>query len=264
MNVKLNRRIQEMQEVEQAYFMPSCGDESNPIGACYDHAARNNLEIKPLRNLYLGVSFSNEEIERYIHENNLKNYHTISRYDDIEMKIAELLANKEIVARFSGRCEWGARSLGNRAILAHPSHMESFYTINDFIKSRDFWMPFAPTILSSAAQNYLRGYDPKKIKTPHYMITAFAASELGLIHLRAALHQGDHTLRPQVLEHSMNPDFYRLIKIFEDMTGVGAVLNTSFNMHGYPLVATIEQAILTFERSDLRFLVLGNYLLSKR
>ena len=262
MNVKLNRRIQEMVEVEQAHFMPSCGDESNPIGASYDYAVRSGSMTKPLNNLYLGVSYSNKEIEEFIESNNLRERYEITYYDDIEEKIAELLADREIVARFSGRCEWGARSLGNRAILAHPSHMESFYTINDYIKSRDFWMPFAPSMLDTAASKYLEDYDPNKAKAP-YMITAYAATELGVMHLRAALHQGDHTLRPQVVEEYTNPGYYRLITLFEGMTGVGGVLNTSFNLHGYPLVATLEQALSTFDNSDLNYLAVNNFLISK-
>jgi carbamoyltransferase len=95
------------------------------------------------------------------------------------------------------------------------------------------------------------------------MITAYAATELGVEHLRAALHQGDHTLRPQVIEQSANPDYYRLIQSFEKRTGVGAVLNTSFNLHGYPLVATPEQALMTFERSGLRHLALEGFYIAK-
>lgn len=263
MNVKLNRRIQEMPEVEKAFFMPSCGDESNAIGASYDFFIRNGYKTRQLENLYLGISFNESTIMQVLEEKNLGDSYDISKSDDIELQIAELLAQREIVARFSGRCEWGARSLGNRAILGHPSYMESFYEINDHIKSRDFWMPFAPSILDTAAHQYLQDYNPKRVSA-EFMITAFAATDLALHHLRAALHQGDHTLRPQVLEQSTNPKYYHLLKCFEELTGVGGVLNTSFNLHGYPLVATPEQALITLEKSNLKYLALGNFLLSKR
>ena len=262
MNVKLNRRIQEMPDVKQAFFMPSCGDESNAIGAAYHHAVMAGHETEPLENLYLGIGYSSDAIESFIEQNDIAKKYIVERYDDIEMQVAKLLAKREIVARFAGRCEWGARSLGNRAILAHPSHMESFYTVNDYIKSRDFWMPFAPSILDSAATKYLKDYNPEKVKAPH-MITAFAATDLGVQHLRAALHQGDHTLRPQVVEKKTNPEYYRLIQLFEEITGVGAILNTSFNLHGYPLVATPEQAIFTFENSGLQNLAIGSFLIRK-
>lgn len=263
MNVKLNMRIQEMQEVERAHFLPSCGDESNPIGAAFALAIQKGIAVKPLDILYLGISYGREKLARFIADNRLTKRYSVTEPPDVEYAIADLLAQREVVARFSGRCEWGARSLGNRAILAHPSHLESFYTVNDLIKSRDFWMPFAPTILDTHAHHYLENYLPAKAEAP-YMITAFKATPLGIERLRAAMHQGDHTIRPQVLTQRANPAYYSLLKAFHEKTGVGAVLNTSLNLHGYPLVATPEQALLTLERSGLNHLALGPFLISKK
>ncbi len=263
MNVKLNKRIQEMREVEQAWFLPSCGDESNPLGAAYARAVELGMPVKPLTNLYLGISYQREELAAFIKENVPEDRYEISEPQDIEEAIADLLASGAVVARFSGRCEWGARSLGNRAILAHPSHLESFFTVNDLIKARDFWMPFAPTVLDSWASRYLVDYEPERARAPH-MITAFRATPLGVQHLRAAMHQGDFTIRPQVLEPEANPGYYRLLEAFERRTGVGGLMNTSFNLHGYPLVATPEQALITLENSGLHHLALGEFLISKR
>lgn len=262
MNVKLNKRIQEMPEVEQAWFLPSCGDESNPLGAAYARAVELGIEVKPLTHLYLGISYQRQEIAAFIEKNELGNRYEISEPQDIEEAIAGLLAGGAVVARFSGRCEWGARSLGNRAILAHPSHLESFFTVNDLIKARDFWMPFAPTVLDTWASRYLMDYRPERVKAPH-MITAYRATPLGVEHLRAAMHQGDFTIRPQVLEREINPSYYRLLEAFERHTGVGGLMNTSFNLHGYPLVASPEQAFMTFEKSGLKHLAMDSFLLSK-
>ncbi|WP_404385099.1 carbamoyltransferase C-terminal domain-containing protein [Caenispirillum salinarum] len=263
MNVKLNKCLQEMPEIESIHFMPSCGDESNPIGAAYAVSAAAGVQPKPIKNIYLGIEYSRDELSRFIDEQRLAETYSIEEPADINERVADLLASGEIVARFAGRCEWGARSLGNRAILGHPSHMESFYTVNDQIKSRDFWMPFAPSMLDYRAAEYLEGYNPERARAP-YMITAFQATPKGVQDLRAALHQGDHTLRPQVVTQDGNPDYYRLLQSFEKRTGVGGVLNTSFNLHGYPLVATPEQAVFTLERSGLRNLALGPFLVSKR
>lgn len=262
MNVKLNKKLQELPEVERIEFMPSCGDESLPIGALYEFASRNAITPRPLTDLYLGVAYDDEAIDRFIAAEKLSGRYEVSRFDDIELELAALLANGEIVARFAGRGEWGARSLGNRAILAHPSRMESFHTVNEQIKSRDFWMPFAPTILDSFVGRYLSGYDPTKVDAS-YMITAFDISPDAAPLLRAALHQGDLTARPQVLRRDANPEFYALIERFSELTGVGAVLNTSLNLHGEPLVATPQQALHTFENSGLRNLALGPYLIRK-
>ena len=177
--------------------------------------------------------------------------------------VAGLLADGHVVARFAGGNEWGARSLGNRAILAHPGRMESFYTVNDQIKCRDFWMPFAPSVLDSAADQYLEGWSMDRTPAP-FMITAFQSTEMGREKLVAALHRGDGTLRPQVLTEDANPDYYDLIKRFEAKTGTGAVLNTSLNRHGHPLAATPEQALDTLVHSGLQYLAIGSFLVKKK
>jgi carbamoyltransferase len=262
MNVKVNKRIQELPEVDRASFMPSCGDESNALGAAYALGVRRGVAVRPLRDLYLGPAYPESQIEALIGRLGLRDRYRVVRLDEPEEKIAALLADRQVVARFAGRGEWGARSLGNRAILAHPGYLESFHTVNDQIKARDFWMPFAPTILETAAERYLEGYDAKKVE-PSYMITAFAATPLGIEHLRGAMHQADHTIRPQVLLEDANPSYYRTIKAFERRTGIGAVLNTSLNLHGSPLAGALEQAVATFERSGLRYLALERFLITK-
>jgi len=248
--------------VEHAHFLPSCGDESNPIGAAYALAVPHGLPVKPIDNLYQGISYDREALARFIAANKLAEHFVVSEPADIEETTAALLAQKEVVARFSGRCEWGARSLGNRAILAHPSHMESFYTVNELIKSRDFWAPFAPSMLDTHAHLYLENYHPKKVEPP-CMITAFKATPLGVNQIRAALHQGDHTLRPQFVKESVNPEYYRFLKLFQAKTVVGAVLSISLNLNGYPLVVTPEQALMKLEKSGLKHLALGPFLISK-
>ena len=261
MNVKLNKKIQEQKNVEKVYFMPSCGDESTPIGAAYYLNQKYGTDSKPFENIYFGIRYDNDEIEAFIRNKETTGRYHINYHDDIEKKIAELLAEYKIVARFKSRCEWGARSLGNRAILGRPDRMETFFEINDRIKQRDFWMPFAPTILDTHAPLYLD--NPKEIEAP-YMITAFDATELGKEMFKAAIHQRDKTLRAQILKKSFNPDYYRLLEHHYDLTGIGGVLNTSFNLHGHPLAATPKQALFTIENSDLEYLAIENFLLIKK
>ena len=262
MNVKMNMRIQELTCVERVGFMPSCGDESNAIGAAYSLATESGDIPKPLASIYLGQEYSDHALQDFLDKIANKNHYHFSRPEDPEGVVARLLADGEVVARFVGRGEWGARSLGNRAILAHPGRMESFFAVNDRIKARDFWMPFAPTVLDVAANRYLVNYSPYKSPAPH-MITAFHATEDGKKDLCAALHRGDHTLRPQVLEEHINPSYYKLIDKFQSLTGIGAVLNTSLNLHGDPLVATPEQAMRTMENSSLDHMQMGPFLVSK-
>ncbi len=262
MNVKANMQVAAMPEVRQAYFMPSCGDESNPFGAAYHEYLRETGKLpQPLDDLYLGPRFSMEEIAAYLKRHGIAGEFAVEKPESIEERIADLLAGFQVVARFAGRAEWGARSLGNRAIIANPSSLESFYEVNDAIKQRDFWMPFAPSILAEEADRYL--VNPKGIPAPH-MILGFETTPLAREHLRAAMHQADKTVRPQLVTDEANVGYARLIRAFRERTGIGAVMNTSFNLHGYPLVATLDQAFFTFRNSGLKHLALEGYLVSKR
>ena len=265
MNVKLNMKLSELDEVERIHPFPSCGDESNPFGACYyvyiNHFSKPSSSTHRVKDLYLGPSYSNGQIEEFIKKTDLKRKYKIDFYDDVEGEIASLLAKGKVVARVAGKSEWGARSLGNRAILGNPSTMETFYNVNDQIKMRDFWMPFAPTILKERERDYIE--NEKNIEAP-YMIMAFHSTKLAQKELIVGIHQADKTCRPQLLEKDWNPRYYKILKEFEGETGIGGVLNTSFNLHGNPMVCSPEDAIHTMDNSGLEYLAMENYLISKR
>jgi carbamoyltransferase len=261
MNVKLNMLVQDLDEVDRALFMPSCGDESNPFGAAYKvYVDETGRDPAPLDSLYLGPRYSASEVEAFLRSSGATSRHSVSTPAVIEDAVAELLADGKIVARVADRAEWGARALGDRSILGHPARMETFHEVNDQIKSRDFWMPFAPSMLAEDADKYI--LNPKGVRAPH-MITAFDSTPLGQDEFRAAMHPKDKTLRPQLLEREANPRYYDLIAAFRRLTGIGGLLNTSLNMHGYPLAATLDQALFTFENSGLRYMALEGYLLEK-
>ncbi len=266
MNVKLNQKISELDRVEKIFVMPSCGDESTPLGASYlayvNESKRKDGEINipPIKDLYWGPSFSNEEIGQGLKELGVSGKHRVEFFDDIEQKIAELLSQNKIVARVKGRMEWGARALGNRSILANPSNTDLVMVLNEQMKDRDFWMPFAPSILSERADDYL--INSKKVLAP-YMILSFDTTPLARSHLKAALHPYDFTCRPQVVYKDWNPSYWELLKHFEALTGLGGVLNTSFNLHGYPIVLGPKEALDAFEHSGLEYLALENYLIRK-
>ncbi|MEE9274833.1 MAG: carbamoyltransferase C-terminal domain-containing protein [bacterium] len=266
MNVKANQRVAVLDEIEEMFVLPSCGDESNAIGAAYWYHAEGGksgerLPCVPLGGLYLGRDIEEGSVAEAIGAAGAKESHSVRRFDDIESEVARLLSLGEVVARVKGREEFGARALGNRSILAHPRDYRVVSHINKMIKSRDFWMPFAPTILDRREEDYL--LNPKGLRSPYMMIT-FDSTPLGAEELSAACHPYDGTLRPQILERSFNPDYYGLIEEFERLTGIGGVLNTSFNLHGEPIVSSPEDAIHTFENSGLMHLALGRYLISKK
>ncbi len=254
MNVKVNMLLCDM--YKNVFVFPSSGDESLAIGACYyGNIQKEFTDIEPLGNIYFGPEYSDKEIEDELDKHNVK----FAKHDDIEKKIAELLSEGEIVAVMNGRMEWGARALGNRSILADATNFENIKRINEAIKKRDFWMPFAPAILEERIADY--AINPQK--SP-YMILAFRSTEKGKKELMAATHQYDNTLRPQTVTKESNPRFYQILKEFERITGRGGFLNTSFNLHGFPIVMNPEDALYVFENSGLNYLAIGSFLVEKK
>ncbi len=266
MNVKLNKLIMELDEVESLFVFPSCGDETNSIGAAwteyadYLNESKRPVTIPQLGPFCLGADVSGQEVECAISDFDFNKNIRISSYENIEQKCAELLAQNQVVARCKGRMEFGARALGNRSILANPGNWKTVKVINEMIKMRDFWMPFAPSMLSECALDYI--HNPKYIKSP-YMVLAFETKKDKLDKIIASVHPYDHSCRPQVVEKKWNPDYHRLINYYRDLTGEGAILNTSLNLHGFPIVYKPTDALEVFDKSGLQYLALGNVLIEE-
>lgn len=261
MNVKINKLLSEKYG-DQILFMPSGGDESLSIGAAAYFIAKNNNSIKLPKLTYYGPKFETSIVKDVL--NKSKNYSfdiVCDNEKNVISAAADLIFKGEILCRYSGATEWGARSLGNRAILADPSNFDSFNKVNNYIKMRDFWMPFAPTILYEHKDKYLYFHGKNNNK---YMINAFDSTEEGQNKLKAAIHNKDKTVRAQILEESDNPGYYQLIKQFYKISNIPALLNTSLNVHGYPLVASPEQLLFTLENSQLDYCLINDEVLIKK
>ena len=265
MNVKANMLIGELDEVESLYVMPSGGDESLALGAClrrqHQLYPETRVGVGVFDNLYLGGEWGVDDETRAMDEMLTDDSILVSRPADMDAEVARLLARGDVVARSRGRMEWGARSLGNRSILASADDYRVVEKINNMIKQRDFWMPFAPSIREESAPRYYD--DPKGIR-PEYMTFAFRTKTETYRDLTAGSHPRDRTIRPQLVTSRANPRYHALISAFEQQTGRGVVLNTSFNLHGFPVVYTPAQAIDVFLRSGLDHLALEGHLLSKK
>jgi carbamoyltransferase len=267
MNVKANMLIGQEDWVDELFVFPSCGDESNAVGAAYlgyvRECARRGVRAtpEPFGPAYLGPAVTDEEAEGVIRERRLQGRYEVAFHERIEERIAELLVSDGVVARCAGRMEFGARALGNRSILANPSDRRVAGLINRMIKNRDFWMPFAPTVLAERAGDYL--VNPKGFAAP-WMMLAMPTRPEARDAIAAAIHPQDATARPQILERDWNPEYHAVIREFDRRTGVGAVLNTSFNLHGEPIVRSAADAVDTFERSGLPHLAVGHWLISRK
>lgn len=260
MNVKTNMLISEMPEVEDIFVFPSCGDESNSVGAALQtYVQATSQAPEPIGPIYWGPSFSEQDVENAVKLPSQSKFE-VEKMDDIESVVADLLTEHKIVARVNGAMEFGARALGNRSILADPSDLINVQIINRMIKMRDFWMPFAPVILAEEQEKYLLRSKP--IRSP-YMMFAFPTEPSRRQEMIAAVHQADGTSRPQVIDREYNEPYHEIIRKFEKKTGRGVLLNTSYNLHGYPITLGPIEAISVFDNSGLEYLALGDYLLRK-
>jgi carbamoyltransferase len=260
MNVKANLAV--LQRCRPTEFLcPGSGsDESLAIGACYRLAAERGLPTHPLPNLYLGESVDSAEAaravrkiepaDRYVVQENVASAH-----------LARLLASGKILGRCAGRMEFGARALGNRSVLADARDPRAVRVINDKIKSRDFWMPFAPSILHDRRSDYLVRSD---VADYSHMTVGAETTPLARKHLPAALHPADDSARPQLVRPEANPAYHELLSRYQESTGVGGLLNTSLNIHGYPIVRTAEDALDVLAKTDIDGMILADTLVLKK
>lgn len=261
MNVKANLTVLELPEVEDMYVFPSCGDESNSIGAACYLAAQTGQQVQPLGPIYFGEPISDQEAELALDSGARSGAFQASFVPRIETLVAQKLAEGKIVARASGATEFGARALGNRSILARADSPGAVRTINEMVKNRDFWMPFAPSVLAERASDYYE--KPKPVASP-YMMFAFRSKKAKGAAFPAAQHPYDFTTRPHEVTDAHNPTYYRLLKEYEARTGEGILLNTSFNLHGEPIVYRARDAVDVFLRSGLEYMALGNWWVEKK
>ena len=259
-NIKAIKFLQDDKKIDSVWSGPISGDGSLSLGAVWLAAQKfdKNNSIKGLKNIYLGSSISNKNLEKLIYKK-CKSFKVLK--DVNNKKFAEWLSRGLVIARCKGRMEFGQRALGNRSILADPRLTVSIEKINSKIKYRDFWMPFTPSMTIEGAKKILK--NPKNIYSP-FMTAAFDLKEEYVEKLPGVIHPSDKSTRPQMLKKEDNPDYYDLIKEFQKISGFPVLLNTSFNLHGDSIVETAEQAINTFLKSDLDILNINNFTIIRR
>jgi carbamoyltransferase len=259
MNVKLNMLLADQVFVDDFYVGGSSSDESLSIGAAYMAAKEGCEQLKPLNHLYLGADINKVDLNNFVTEHSIEKDFNVKR-GVTNKEIAKLLAEGNVVARVVGRTEFGSRALGNRSILADPGKKDVVQEINEMIKKRDFWMPFALSILDRFEDQYIE--NTKNIQAL-YMANAFLTKAENFDRIRSGTHPYDRTVRPQIVTTETNYHFYELISEFANITGTGALLNTSLNLHGLPLVNDHVQALYVFRHSGLKYLVIDDLLITK-
>lgn len=250
-NIKVNMLIRTLPEMEGCFIFPHMGDGGLALGAAlaanYD---LNGISSYPLDAVFLGLGYSEELIKSALVASGLE-----YRYcENIEEETARLISEGYIVFWFQGRMEYGPRALGHRSILALPNSKRIRDLLNLRLKMRVWYQPFCPTMLEEDAQLLLEEYDsPNRFMTMGYMVKDDKRDEVeGVISV-------DGSCRPQILQGNES-QYGRLLTSVKRFTGRGVVLNTSFNIHGEPLVCSPEDAIDTLKRTRNDYLVMGNYL----
>lgn len=252
LNCKANQAVIESPAVEEVFIQPVAHDAGLALGAGW--LEQDPADVPGFDHVYWGPEYDLEGIRRDMEANRLD----YREPEDLERYVAERLADGALVGWFQGRLELGPRALGNRSILADPRTSEARDRVNRYVKHREEWRPFAPSLLEKAAADYLETRRPDP-----FMITTSSVPEGKVEEIPAVLHPADDTTRPQTVNPDQNPRYHRLISEFADITGVPVVLNTSFNDNGEPIVNTPTEAIKDFYGMGLEVLVVEDLVLEK-
>ncbi len=259
-NIIINMLINESPEVKNFFVFPHMGDGGLAVGAAlYSDYEEHGKLGRGLKHIYLGPEYSNLEIEELLKKEAKEKKIEYEEIDDIAKYTAEKIADEnKIVLWFQGRMEYGPRALGNRSVLALPNHPENRDQVNIIIKRRPYYQPFASTIIEEDAPKLLDPYPrPNRFMTVGYKVKPEEFPKL------VAASHIDKTTRPQILGDE-NKLYRELMLAVKKKTGFGAILNTSLNKHGMPIVMTPEDALWTLHNTGAKHLAIGNFFVTKK
>ena len=262
LNGVANYRILKDGPFENLHIPPSPGDAGSAVGCAqylYYIFHKNpriveNETAKMVReNIYSGPQYQNSEIVEFLNSENIS-YESLDR-ESLLKKTAKLISEDKIVGWYQGKMEWGPRALGNRSILANPQNPKMKDILNEKIKHRESFRPFAPAIMEEFSSQYFE----LKIPSPYMLLV----SPVKLPEKIPAVTHVDGTGRLQTVSKDSNPLFYDLIREFYNITKIPVVINTSMNVMGEPIVNTPKEAYNMILKTDMDYIVLGNNLISR-
>ena len=248
----------------QLYVHPDAGDAGAALGAAlayYYLDLKQQRKIAPLNDPYLGLSVDEKIVKKAFEVAFLKPDEHYEDEQKLVTDIAKRLAEGQVVGWMQGRAEWGPRALGNRSILANPTRTDMQKIVNEKIKYREPFRPFAPSVLKDRASEFFELGDINDAGPEHFMLSVVKVRESAKAKIPAVTHI-DGTARVHLVDKNTNPLFYSLIQQFGVITGIPVLLNTSFNLRGEPVVNSPEDAIKTFQWSNMDCLVIGRYLIN--
>ncbi|SOE21960.1 carbamoyltransferase [Spirosomataceae bacterium TFI 002] len=285
LNCVANGKLQNSGVFKEIYIQPAAGDAGGALGAAlaahyivFDQERKvDSLKMDAMLGSYLGPEYSDLEV-KLMSKKFKAVYSEFEKFEDLAAHTAGLLADANVVGWFQGRMEFGPRALGARSILGDPRNPDMQKTLNLKIKYREGFRPFAPSVLAEDVEEYFECDTPSP-----YMLLVHGVQEKRrnavpddyeslsikdkLYFLRSdlpSITHIDYSARIQTVHAETNPRYYELISQFKKKTGVGVVINTSFNVRGEPIVCTPEDAYRCLMRTEMDFLVIGNFLFSKK
>jgi carbamoyltransferase len=283
LNCVANGKLHRSGLFEDIWIQPAAGDAGGALGAAYalqhmgfGEGTSEHTEDS-MQGTFLGPAYDSNDYEQTASRFSAP-YEKYTDFDDLTGDVAELLGEGNVIGWFQGRMEWGPRALGHRSILGDPRNPEMQKTLNQKIKFREGFRPFAPSVLEEDQQEYFTREKPapymlfvtevqedkRKPLPPNYNeLTISKQLETEKSDVPAITHV-DFSSRLQTVNQDDHPKYWQLLKAFKNLTGVGMVVNTSFNLRGEPIVRTPKDAYVCFMRSNMDYLVLGNYLFDKQ
>ena len=261
LNGVANYRILKEGPFENLHIPPSPGDAGSAVGCAqylyYYHAKNKRIveksSVRIADNIYVGPEYSNDKIKSFLDENKIP-CEFLER-EQLLRNTAKLISEGSIIGWYQGKMEWGPRALGNRSILADPRDEKMKDVLNEKIKHRESFRPFAPSIL----EEYVSEYFDMDRPSPYMLLVAKVKKPDKI----PAVTHIDGTGRLQSVSKEVNPLYYDLINEFYKLTDVPVIINTSMNVMGEPIVNTPEHAHNMILKTDMDYLVMGNYLVRK-
>jgi carbamoyltransferase len=263
LNSVANGKILRGTPFEQIYIQPAAGDGGCAVGAALYayHMVLGKPRTFVMEHAYWGEEHSAGEIEMFLKANNIR-YQELDEDEKLIERVVDQLQEGKVIGWSQGRFEWGPRALGNRSIIADPRRPDMKDIVNTKIKFREPYRPFAPSVLAEKADQFFDFPEPAQHYPARFMLYVMDVKENKRDSIPAITHV-DGTGRLQVVDQATAPRYYQLIRRFGEATGVPVLLNTSFNLRGEPIVNTPQEAFMTFSRSEMDLLVLGQYLIEK-
>ena len=283
LNCVANSRLAAAGLFDRIWIQPAAGDAGGALGAAFaafyiwgKQERKKSEGTDAMQNACLGPEYTDQEIQRVINKYRAEaDYFRV--FGELSSLISQKIADGKVVGWFQGRMEFGPRALGNRSILADPRNPAMQKLLNEKIKSREGFRPFAPSVLAEDAADYFDGCSPspymlftvplkKSLRKPAALPASGKDLYERIFELRSqipAVTHMDYSARIQTVEKDANPRFWRLISDFKKITGCSMLINTSFNVRGEPIVCSPRDAYECFMRTEMDYLVLGNYLFEK-